>query len=325
MVPRTELFQQWVTKTLGVSHQNLSPLTGDAGFRIYYRAHYQNNPIIVVDARLPQQENKAFVAIARSYHAKGLSVPTIIESDEEHGFFALLDFGTDHYLDALNDSTADTLYSDALRALVKIQQIQDLKDYTLPSFDTSFMRREFSLFTDWYLDMHLQIKLSPTQTQLLENVFETLLEKISRQPLVSVHRDYHSRNLMVIGDNNPGILDFQDAVMGPITYDLVSLLRDCYISWPATKVDQWTTDFYLQLPADFQKKHSLEEFFIWRDWMGVQRHLKAIGIFSRLSLRDGKTRYLQDIPRTFEHLMFESQHLPELNDFRHFLLDEVLI
>jgi aminoglycoside/choline kinase family phosphotransferase len=194
----------------------------------------------------------------------------------------------------------------------------------LPPYDDKLLRFEMSLFVDWFLLQHLKLKLSPEHEQVIDYTFGMLTASALEQPRVFVHRDYHSRNLMVTTENNPGILDFQDAMHGPVTYDLVSLLRDCYIAWPKVQVEQWLAEHYDLLTGAGLIQASLPQFRQWFDWMGMQRHLKAIGIFSRLRYRDRKPGYIQDIPRTINYVFEVSEQYPELQAFRE-LLDRLLI
>jgi aminoglycoside/choline kinase family phosphotransferase len=221
------------------------------------------------------------------------------------------------YLDRLNADTADQLYGDALEALVTLQAYGPREG--LPRYDSKLLMTEMELFRDWLLDAHLNLKLSQQEQQLLENLFQVLVSNALQQPQVCVHRDYHSRNLMVVEQNNPGILDFQDAVLGPVTYDLVSLLKDCYINWPIDQVEAWAMDYFkLAYQAGVLSAEDESGFLSWFDLMGVQRHLKASGIFARLNRRDGKPGYLQDIPRTLSYILAVAEHYQvtrELGDF----------
>jgi hypothetical protein len=236
--------------------------------------------------------------------AIGVNAPRILARNASEGFLLLTDLGSTTYLAELGRSArADALYADAIEALVRIQARGARFGAQLPPYDEKLLRFEMSLFTDWLLARHLQVSLDPGATQALARVFDTLVASALEQPPVFVHRDYHSRNLMVCSGHNPGILDFQDAVHGPLTYDLVSLLRDCYIAWPQDRVVAWALDFRRRAAsAGLPVGADEQQFLRWFDLMGVQRHLKASGIFARLWHRDGKPGYLADVPRTLEYV-----------------------
>ena len=253
----------------------------------------------------------------------GLNVPLIKHSNLENGFLLLSDLGSKQYLSALNETNVEQLYGDALRALLTLQALGPKND-ELPPYDHALLMREMELFREWYLKTHLQLSLSAQEEQMLSQMFERLAESALAQPRVCVHRDYHSRNLMLTAANNPGILDFQDAVIGPVTYDLVSLLRDCYIAWPKQQVESWALN-YLKQAADqgVIEERDETQLLQWFDWMGVQRHLKATGIFARLNHRDGKPGYLQDIPRTLAYVVDVSGRYEDLQPLNDFLLQRV--
>jgi aminoglycoside/choline kinase family phosphotransferase len=238
--------------------------------------------------------------VAQKLRDAGLSAPEIIAQNPDQGFLVLTDFGGSDYLSQLNPETEGSLYGDALAALLRMQTRIDVAD--LPPYDEALLNREMDLFHDWFLDKLLGISLDPGQQAIWQSIKQLLVENALVQPQVFVHRDYHSRNLMKLETGNPGILDFQDAVKGPITYDLVSLLRDCYIEWPPIRVDQLALVYYEFARVNDLVDVKAAQFMRWFNLMGIQRHLKAIGIFSRLKLRDGKSGYLKDIPRTLEYL-----------------------
>jgi len=265
----------------------------------------------------PEKENcRPYVNIARSFRAIGLNVPEIIAEDLEQGFLLITDLGDRLYLSALNERTVGNLYRDALGALLVLQR--DAKGSGLPPYDERLLRQEMDLFREWYLGRHLGVALTSGQHAVLDRSFDLLATAALAQPRVVVHRDYHSRNLMVTEIDNPGILDFQDAVVGPVTYDLVSLLRDCYIAWPRRQVESWVHEYFLTAgEAGVAVGDDAAKFLRWFDWMGVQRHLKAIGIFARLNHRDGKPNYLQDIPRVIDYVIDVAERHPELDDLHH--------
>jgi aminoglycoside/choline kinase family phosphotransferase len=239
--------------------------------------------------------------------AAGVNVPEILELDLDSGFILLTDLGRTLYLTVLNEINADELYDDALMALLAIQRQADSAG--MPPYDSRLLLDEMGLFRDWLVGRHLQIRLSGSQSEDLNRVYSILEENALDQPVVFVHRDYHSRNLMISENHNPGVLDFQDAVVGPVTYDLVSLLKDCYIKWPEHRVRGWALKFYESIDTGGMDQATFLRRF---DLMGVQRHLKASGIFARLYHRDHKDRYLQDIPRTLSYILDLEQRYPEL-------------
>jgi aminoglycoside/choline kinase family phosphotransferase len=286
--------------SLGYRDYTLSLALEDAGFRSYYRFENDTDSLILMDASRQKESCGRFVDIANKLREARLSVPEIVEQDQSQGFLLLTDFGSTTYLSALDTKSEGPLYADALASLLKIQTDMECDD--LPEYDADFLSQEMDLFRDWFLKALLGIELDEVQQVQWAAIKQALVQNALEQPQVFVHRDYHSRNLMKIENRNPGILDFQDAVKGPITYDLVSLLRDCYIAWPPVRVDQLALDFY-----EFAKVNELVDvkpakFLRWFNLMGIQRHLKAIGIFSRLQIRDGKDGYLKDIPRTLDYL-----------------------
>jgi hypothetical protein len=266
-----------------------------------------------MDAPPERESCDAYINIAMRLQAAGVHAPVILEKDLDQGFLLLTDLGTELYLDALTEDSADRLYGDALRALADIQARAD-KD-GLPPYDERLLLQEMILFPDWLLGRHLHLHLAEEQQVELKRVFAFLVANALDQPRVFVHRDYHSRNLMVCPGHNPGIVDFQDAVAGPVTYDLVSLLKDCYIKWPRQQVNDWASGYCrtIKLPAGVEEA----TFLRWFDLMGVQRQLKASGIFARLYHRDQKSGYLKDIPRTLSYILDLGQEYAELQ----FLVD----
>jgi aminoglycoside/choline kinase family phosphotransferase len=230
----------------------------------------------------------------------GLNAPEIIASNLDAGFLLLTDFGSQDYLSQLDTKSEAALYADALDALLRMQIRTDKGG--LPEYDVALLLREMDLFHDWFLKELLGIELNAAQKAIWQQTRQLLVDNALAQPQVFVHRDYHSRNLMVVERDNPGILDFQDAVSGPVTYDLVSLLRDCYIVWPAERVQQLALDYYKAAVEHELIDVEAMEFLRWFNLMGIQRHIKVAGIFSRLKIRDGKSRYLQDIPVTLDYL-----------------------
>ena len=300
---RFEQLQAWLRDVVGFREFTITTASSDASFRRYFRVEQSGISHIVMDAP-PEKENcEPFVAIALALADLGLNVPRLHEVDLERGFILLSDLGTTHYLQALSEATVDSLYSDALGALHRLQKAPTA-GAALPEYDRALLVREMALFPEWFLDRHLALRVDAAWQEALAESFEFLVINALAQPQVWVHRDYHSRNLMVTEPDNPGVLDFQDAVLGPVTYDVVSLLRDCYISWPGERVVRWVEEFLLEAQRNGQFRDvSPQQFSEWFDLMGVQRHLKAIGIFARLNHRDAKPGYLADIPRTLGYVI----------------------
>ena len=280
---------------------SLRPASADASFRRYFRVDTQSGQsLIVMDAPPPQEDVRPFVKVAELFSATGVSVPTVLAQDTERGFLLLSDLGSTTYLKQLNPDTAHKLYLDAIDALIQLQ-VQS-RAGVLPVYDRELLHRELMLFPDWYVTRHLKATLSDAQSADLNRVFDMLLANNLAQAPVYVHRDYHSRNLMVMEKGNPGILDFQDAVYGPITYDLVSLLRDAYIQWDEELVLDWTIRYWERArKAGLPVSHDVDAFYRDFEFMGLQRHLKVLGIFARLYHRDGKDGYLKDMPLVMDY------------------------
>lgn len=302
MDERLKKLESWLQLRLGVASVTMAPASSDASFRRYFRVWHNGETLIAMDAPPEREDTARFVRLARAFAAAGLNVPQVFEEDDEQGFLLLSDLGTRSYLSALPVDSPDTLYGDAISALLRLQQNSGSAP-PLPAYDQALLRRELGIFPEWYIERHLGIVLKDSERAMLESAFTTLIESALDQPVVWVHRDYHSRNLMVMERDNPGVLDFQDAVMGPVTYDLVSLLRDCYIAWPLGQVQTWAAAYWERARAvGILSQASEVQFMRWFDLMGIQRHLKAIGIFARLQHRDGKPGYLADIPRTLAYV-----------------------
>ena len=281
------------------------PASSDASFRRYFRLQGDSESFIVMDAPPAQEDCLVFMRIAGYLEAMQLNAPRILEADPERGFLLLTDLGTTQYLDSLknNRQNAPAMYADALAALARIQERGAAYQALLPPYDEELLRFELSLFHDWLCGNHLGIEFDADAEAAWQDVCTLLVKNALDQPQVFVHRDYHSRNLMVTASNNPGILDFQDAVEGPLTYDLVSLLKDCYIRWPSEQLRRWVLDFYAGLDEATVGLVDQKQFTHDFELMGVQRHLKAAGIFARLNHRDGKPDYLHDIPRTLNYIV----------------------
>lgn len=322
MSQRLELLHRWLQHDLGLPAYELTPASSDASFRRYFRVAFNGESRIVMDAPPEREDIRPFVQIGRMLLEIGLNVPRIEAENIAQGFLLLSDLGQQQYLDALDETTVERLYGDAQGALLTLQACGPQEE-ALPPYDEGLLLREMELFREWYLGRHLGLELGPSEQQVLDRAFYLLADSALAQPRAAVHRDFHSRNLMV-APHNPGILDFQDAVYGPVTYDLVSLLRDCYISWPRQRVEGWALGYHdLALESGILRARDEERFLRWFDWMGVQRHLKASGIFARLNHRDGKSGYLKDIPRTVGYIREVAARYRELGDLATLLAERV--
>lgn len=315
---RTQQLEQWLAQVLDQPF-TLTTASADASFRRYFRVHLPAETLIAMDAPPPQEDCRPFVRVAEQLLAAGLNVPKIVAQDIAQGFLLLSDLGNDTYLSQLNLDNAKALYGDACEALIKMQLAT--QPDVLPPYDSALLMRELQLFPEWYIGKHLGKTLTAEQQAVMDKTFALLVDNILQQPQVTVHRDYHSRNLMVTQDNNPGILDFQDAVIGAITYDLVSLFKDAYIRWDEEDLMDWVVRYWqsakkagLPVNADFG------EFYKDFEWMGVQRHIKVLGIFARLYHRDGKDGYLKDMPLVMQYLQAACERYVELRPFLKLLL-----
>lgn len=330
MDTRLTMLTQWVRDLPGFDQAIPEPVSGDASFRRYFRVNGAPNgtepkPYIVMDAPPEHEDCHPFVAIAHHWRRLDIAVPDIVHEDLTRGFLLLEDFGDALMLGAANQTNADRLYGAAMDELVRIQKADDPSDYPVPAYDIALLDREMALFPDWLLTRQLGLTLSNGERALLDTTFAFLRESALAQPNVTVHRDYHSRNLLVRpGTTRPGVIDFQDAVHGPITYDLVSLLKDCYIRWPEDNINKWT-DYFRGLSAEAGLHNADSDTFrLWLELMGMQRHLKAAGIFARLAIRDGKTSFLKDIPRTVGYLVEASSRQAALRHFHQWLTETVV-
>ena len=295
----------------------LVPLAGDAGFRQYYRVNTQP-PLMAVAAPKTQGLSECadyFAGLSECLRDNGVPTPQIVACDKEHNFLLIEDFGPQSYLDVLNTETADTLYGQALLVLLRLQQIPR-SVVSVPDYDQELLHKEMSLFDEWFVEKMLGHSLTVDERELLDTTYRFLVQKAVEQPQVLVHRDYHSRNLMYREGEAPGVIDFQDAVWGPITYDVVSLLRDCYIQWSPEQVKRWLMT-YGNLAVELGLLDAVNE-DCWQQWfdtMGLQRHIKVLGIFARLSLRDNKQRYLDDLPLVWSYTLDVAAQYPETQDF----------
>ncbi len=329
---RLEKLTDWIHQE--TPNATIEVASADASFRRYFRVSNNDSDkytsTIAMDAPPEQEDCTPFIDVTKRLRNAGVHAPEIIQQDLKQGFLLLEDFGNTPYLDVLNDQTADQLYRDALNALLKIQAANT---DDLPEYDEAFLQQEMQLMPEWFLNTHLKITPSTEQQKIIDRTLAVITASVLQQPQVFVHRDYHSRNLMFLGDisplentqniekeggwslktakNNPGIIDYQDSILGPITYDLVSLLRDCYIRWPNEKIAKWVLDFKKQAEdAGLMHKVPDTTFIQWFDYMGLQRHIKVLGIFARLNHRDGKTNYLDDLPLTLHYVMEVANKYP---------------
>ena len=302
---RLNALYAWVNETHPAPFHALTPASADASFRRYFRLTRGDETLIVMDAPPDKEDCHSFVAVAELFAQAGVHVPQVLRADYAQGFLMLSDLGGTTYLEALSDPKADParvqhLYRDALSALVTLQRAS--RPGVLPEYDEVLLRREVALFPEWYLTRHLGATLTEDEQQAYEGVVNALIANNLAQPKVFVHRDYHSRNLMV-SPPNPGILDFQDAVYGPVTYDAVSLLKDAYVRWEEAQILDWLVRYWEQARVAGLPVHAdFGNFYRDFEWMGLQRHLKVLGIFARLNHRDGKSGYLQDMPRVMQYL-----------------------
>ena len=307
---RYALLEDWTGKQFPGQSFTLSPVSADASFRRYFRVSFPDRSLIAMDAPPEHEDCRPFVRIAALMNAAGVHVPEVMAQDLERGFLLLSDLGNTTYLSVLSEDNADDLFRDAIDALIRWQLAS--RTDVLPPYDEALLRRELDLFPDWYIGRHLDVRLAPEQKAALEAVFQRVITNNLAQPKVYVHRDYMPRNLMVT-EPNPGVLDFQDAVHGPISYDLASLFKDAFISWTEEQILDWSARYWekarragLPVSADFG------EFYRDFEWMGLQRHLKVLGIFARICHRDGKPGYVRDTPRFLGYVRGVAQRYGEL-------------
>lgn len=318
---RLDRLREWVQSVLPAPLLSLQPASADASFRRYFRATTEAGSWVVMDAPPAHEDCRPYLHVARLFREAGANTPEILAENLDEGFLLLTDFGDTTYLAALDETSADRLYRDANAALIRIQTAS--RPHELPEYDRDLLLRELRLFPDWYLARHLRVQPDAAQRAVLENTFAAVLANNLAQPRVYVHRDWHSRNLMLTARDNPGVLDFQDAVYGPITYDLVSIYKDAYIEWDEERVLDWLVRYWeaarrAGLPVD----RDFAVFYRDFEWMGVQRHIKVLGIFARLCHRDGKDGYLRDMPRVIGYLRRACARYNGLGDFLR-LLDTI--
>jgi N-acetylmuramate 1-kinase len=317
--------RRWVIEDLGFAGSVIAPASADASFRRYFRVTRGADSYIVMDAPPDKEDSAPFVKVARMLAGMDLNVPIILARDMARGFLMLSDLGSRQYLDELPaPGAADRLYADALAALRTMQTADPAISRDLLKYDRPLLVREMELLPEWFLRRHLGMNIGAPERSLLDASFDSLVQAAAAQPSVFVHRDYHSRNLLVTAQDNPGILDFQDAVWGPVTYDLASVLKDCYIAWPAARVRAWVLEYREKLLEDgFALNATPTEFVRWFDLIGLQRHIKVLGIFARLYYRDGKPQYLKDLPRVLDYARDTAANYPETAAFGEFIVKRI--
>lgn len=324
MDARQQQLQAWLEEQYQHS-VTLNPVVGDASFRRYFRFMHKNNSLVAMDSPPNLEDCKPFVEIAKALQTIGVTTPEIIAANTHEGFLVITDFGDQLFHHALNSSNVDQFYGLAFDDLHKIQSSENLSGVKLEPFDEKFMRKELNFFTEWFLEKYLELKLDAEQETIINTTYDLLLKSAVEQPQVVIHRDYHSRNLMLLNNNQLGVIDFQDAMLGPITYDLVSMIRDCYIDWPKEQVEKWALSFYkVCLSNNRLDNISSEAFVKYFDLMGMQRHLKASFIFARKYLRDKNDFYLQFLPRTLNYIHYVANKYPELEPFAQFF-DKIVL
>lgn len=320
-----QLIQRFLTVCFPDEVIHLDAITGDASFRRYFRFSIAQNSYILMDAPTPTEDCGRFVATQQAFAQAGLQVPRIIAQDIEQGLLLLSDLGDTLLLSELTQDTVSDFYRQALAQLAQVRTIRTTSAGSLPVFDLAFLLREMQIFIDWFVLEHLQLTLNEQEQAMLQRHFQLLADTALQQPQAGMHRDYHARNLMLQQDGSLAVIDFQDVVTGPVTYDAVSLLKDCYVKWPLELVQSLSQEFYHNLKAthELPAKVSAEQFQLWFDWMGLQRHIKVCGIFCRLYHRDGKSGYLADLPRVFEYVLEVTQRYPELQELDLWLKNKV--
>lgn len=318
---RLALLQGWLARDLGLRPVRLEPASSDASFRRYFRVVCEDCTLIAMDAPPPTENVRPYLHVTGLLESLGIHVPHVHEADEARGFLLLEDLGSTHYLAQLGaGGDPQRLYGDALQALAEIQLRGAAAAAELSPYDRAPLARELALMPEWFLERHLALELTGEEREIIVAAFEFLIGEALSQPEVFVHRDYHSRNLMVLGERNPGVLDFQDALRGPIGYDLVSLLKDCYIAWPRERVLEWVSGYRSLLQSRGGRVGgSPAQFLRWFDLIGAQRHIKVLGIFARLWYRDGKPGYLRDLPLTLDYVRATCRLYPQLAGLSDFL------
>jgi aminoglycoside/choline kinase family phosphotransferase len=302
----------WLERT-SYKNYSIEAALADASFRKYYRLRDGEKTALLMDSSLELNSLKSFLDVNARLMGADVCAPKILEQNIEEGYLILEDFGTVHYLDLLNQNNYKAFYTKAINSILKMQKADT---EGLPLYDKEFLHAEMNLMQDWYIEQLLHVKLSEAQKELIKRTLEAISSVVLQQPQdVFVHRDFHSRNIMLKNDKKIGIIDFQDAMSGAITYDLVSLLKDCYVAYDRKEIKK--------LALEFRDKKGVkvddETFIKWFDFMGLQRHIKVLGIFSRLHIRDGKNGYLKDIPLTLKYVLDTAGRYNETKDFATFL------
>ena len=314
---RLALVHNWLSNDLGIPPERVEPASSDASFRRYFRAFRNGETFVIMDAPPGKEDVRPYLKVTELLESIGVHVPHVHEADVANGLLLLEDLGVTQYLQCLNaGDDPDRLYGDALFALAEIQTRGTDAARELAPYDREPLARELALMPEWFCKRHLELTLTDAENQIVADTFEFLIAEALMQPAVFVHRDFHSRNLMITPERNPGVIDFQDALRGPIGYDLVSILKDCYISWPRERVEQWVTGYRnLVRSRGGPGGRDAGEFLRWFDLIGMQRHIKVLGIFARLWYRDGKAGYLRDLPLTLEYVRDTAWRYPELRQF----------
>ncbi len=308
---RQKELMAWTQEVLHDTDCYIKSASSDASFRSYWRVFSKGQTFIVMDAPIEHEDCSPFISISKILNDAGLLVPVVIEQNLTQGFLLLSDLGTVQYLSILNEQNFKALYKDALNALHTMQQKSNLNE--IPLYNHDLLLSELELFEKWFVNVHLDVKLPEKQQAIVQNCNKILINNALDQPQVFVHRDYHSRNLMKVKDNNPGVLDFQDAVIGAVTYDLVSLLKDCYVQWDEKSVNHMVDDFRQKYNEINSTNYSNQQWQRWFDLMGLQRHLKVVGIFCRLNYRDNKPNYLKDLNLTLCYIKSTCKKYPEFH------------
>jgi N-acetylmuramate 1-kinase len=324
--PRLSELKRWIAADLGFDRATVAPASADASFRRYFRIVRDGESFIAMDAPPARESVGPYLRVAALLAGIGLNVPRVLACDADRGLVLLSDLGSRQYLAELADPRrAPSLYGDALTALLRMQTAGGARAAAcLPRYDRDALLGEMRLFPEWFLGRHLRVEIDAPARAMLDRLFEELVRNATEQPYTLVHRDYHSRNLMLTTADNPGILDFQDALYGPITYDLVSLLKDCYVTWPRAQVHDWALGFRDRLRERGCALPAGDSAFLrWFDLMGMQRHLKVLGIFCRLYYRDGKAPYLLDLPRVLHYVRETAGEYPEVAEFAEYLATRV--
>lgn len=306
---------EWLGNIIANEEFIVTPLAGDASFRSYFRIKSPNKSRILMDAPPDKESLSQFIHVSQTLSNADVLTPELLAVDKPQGFLLLSDFGDELLLNKLQSHNADDYYIKAINTLFKIQSCC-INDPQLPSFDQKFMMQEMELCSEWFFKSYLDLKFTSEELFIIQKTMQWIASEVAQQPLVFIHRDYHSRNLMLVKikeHEELGVIDFQDAMRGPLTYDLVSLLKDCYVTWPRDRVIEWVTYFYTN--CNLAHSYSLPDFVKAFDLAGLQRHIKVLGVFCRLNLRDKKSGYMKDLPRTLAYVRECAEMYPELHPF----------